>query len=187
MSTAWVARVAAQWNVELGVGADRYWGGSVATDADHRSFRPYRPTVFGMGVERRGRSLGLALQVRYTEAGLGLEGEGAVAAIDGVFTILSLSPELVYRLVTLGPVSQLRLHIGPLIERWGIIDEDSKTRLGAQSALSLDVPLGGRFAGSVLAGLAVTPSPFEASQLGEAFEPSTLWRRRFAVGMQYRL
>ena len=177
----------AQWLVQSEVGADRYWGGSIETNGEHRSFRPYRPTMFAIGLERRGKSIGMGVQVCYSEAALGLEGEGAVAAVEGVFTVVGLSPEVIYRLATLGPVSELRIHAGPLIERWDIIDEDSKTRLGVQSGLSLDVPLGGRFAGSALVQVAVTPSPFEAGQLGDGFEPRTLWRRRFAAGLHFRL
>lgn len=177
----------AQWTLGLEVGADRFWGGSVETSGDARSFRPYRPTTFGIGLQRQGGRVSPALQVHYAEAGIALEGEGAVAAIEGVFTVVSLSPEVVYRLTKLGPANQLRVHVGPLFEIWGIIDEDSQTRVGLQGAVSLDVPLGGRFAGSVLAGAALIASPFEEGLLGAEFETRALWRRRMAVGLQYRL
>ena len=186
-SSATVPAAFGQWTAGLEVGADRYWGGSVETVGENKSFRPYRPTTFGIGLERKGHPLGWGVQVRYAEAGLGLEGPGATAVVEGVFTVWSLLPEVAYRLTALGPLTELRLHAGPLIEAWSIADEDSKVRVGVQSALSLDVPLGQRLAGSVLVGLAVTPSPFEAGQLGSTFEPRTLWRRRFAVGLQYRL
>lgn len=176
-----------QWTVGLEVGADRYWGGSVETGGENRSFRPYRPTTFGIGLERKGRPLGWGVQARYAKAGLGLEGPSATAVVEGVFTVLSLLPEVAYRLTALGPLTELRLHAGPLVEAWGIVDEDTKVRVGVQSALSLDVPLGQRLAGSVLVSLGLTPSPFEAGQLGSTFEPRALWRRRFAVGLQYRL
>lgn len=186
-SSATVPPAFGQWTVGLEVGADRYWGGSVEAGGENRSFRPYRPTTFGIGIEHKGRPLGWGVQVHYAEAGLGLEGPGAVAVVEGVFTVLSLLPEVVYRLTALGPVTELRLHAGPQVEAWGIVDEDTKVRLGVQSALSLDVPFGQRLAGSVLVGVVLTPSPFEAGQLGSTFEPRALWRRRFAVALQYRL
>ncbi len=176
-----------QWTAGFEVGADRYWGGSIEIGGEERSFRPYRPTTLGLGLARNGSPLGWGLQIHYSEACLGLEGPGAIAAVEGVFTVLSVSPELVYPLLTLGPVTELLLHAGPLVEVWGIIDEQTRTHLGAQGAVSLDIPITGRFAGTVVGGIAVTPSPFEAGQLGETFEPRTLWRRRFALGMQYRL
>jgi hypothetical protein len=186
-SSIWCSTALAQWTVGLEVGADRFWGGSLETTAERRSFRPYRPTTFGLGVERQKGRLGVGLQVHYAEASLGLEGEGAVAAIEGAFTIVSISPEVAYQVASLGPGNRLQLHAGPLFEVWGIIDEDSQTRVGFQSAVSLDVPLGGRFGAAVLAGMAVTPSPFEAGQLAPEYELRTLWRRRFAVGLEYRL
>lgn len=186
-SSATVPPAFGQWTVGLEVGADRYWGGSVEAGGENRSFRPYRPTTFGIGLERNGHPLSWGVQVHYAEAGLGLEGSGAVAVVEGVFTVLSLLPEVAYRLTALGPVTELRLHAGPLVEAWRIVDEDTKVRVGVQSALSLDVPFGQRLAGSVLVGVALTPSPFEAGQLGSTFEPRALWRRRFAVGLQYRL
>jgi len=186
----WAAVAQAQgghWSVQLELGADRYWGGSMEIAEPHRSFRPYRPTVFGIGVGRSGNRVGAAVQLRYLEAALGLEGEGAVAAVEGVFQVVSLAPELTYRVATLGPAVELRLHAGPLLELWELVDEDTKTHLGAQGALSLDFPLGGRFAGSVLTGIGVTPSPFEAAQLGSEFQTRGLWRRRVAGALSYRL
>lgn len=183
----WASPASAQWFTGVELGADRYWGGSAETTAEGRSFHPYRPTSFGIGLERRAGSLAWGLRAHYAEAALALEGEGATASIDGVFKVVSILPEAVYRLANLGPVSELRLHAGPLFEIWDIIDEDARFFIGAQGAVSLDVPLGGRFAGMVLAGLAVSPSPFEKDELGEGFEPRTLWRRRFSGGLRYRL
>ena len=188
--TLWMISVpsaAAQWNAQLEIGSDRYWGGSVETTPEHRSFKPYRPTVFGLGLERRQNALGLGVRLRYLEAALGLEGEGAMAAVEGVFKVVSLSPEVTYRVTTVGPVSELRLHAGPTIERWDIIDEGANTRIGAQTAVSLSIPLGGRFTGSLLMGVSVTPSPFDDGQLGETFDTRPLWCRRVTGALQYRL
>lgn len=186
-SSPWCSRAHGQWGLDLEVGSDRFWGGSLETGSEHRSFRPYRPTTFGMGVERKAGRLAIGLHLRYAEAGLGLEGEGAVAAVEGVFTMVSLSPEVAYRIASLGPANQLRLHAGPLLEVWSIIDEESRTRVGFQGAASLDVPLGGRFGGSALAGVVLIPSPFARDDLGPSYELRALWRRRFAVALQYRL
>jgi hypothetical protein len=49
------------------------------------------------------------------------------------------------------------------------------------------VPLGGRLAGSILVGAALIPSPFGVDQLNPDFERRALWRRRFAMGLEYRL
>src|SRR5918998_5590468 len=174
-----------QWIVKAEVGADRFWGGS--RSAEGRSLLPYRPTTFGVGLERAGGSVGIGLQLRYATAALGVVGAEGVVAVNGVFTLYSISPELVYRLGSVGSANQLLLHLGPLFEVWSVTDEEAQTRIGAQGAVSFRVPLGSRLAGSVTAGAALTPSPFGEDQLTTEFERRPLWRRRFAAGLQYRL
>jgi hypothetical protein len=176
-----------QWRGSIEVGAERFWGGSVEATGEHRSFRPYRPTTLGIGLEHQGVRLSIGLQVHYSEAALALEGSDAVVAVDGVFDIIGLAPELVYRLVRVGAVNQLRLHAGPLIEIWTVIDEETRVRAGARATLSFDVPLGSRFGASILTGAALIASPFNQDELEASYELRTLWRRRFAVALGYRL
>jgi hypothetical protein len=181
-----------QWRLGLEVGAARFWGGSIDTQGENASFVPYRPTTFGIGLERQTGKYGFGLQVHYAEAGLALVGPELSVAAEGAFTILSLSPEAVLRIATLGHGNELRIHAGPLLEIWDVIDLDSRTRVGAQASVSLDVPLGGRFRGAALAGGAVTPSPYEEGELdqegsGLNFNLRTLWRRSFALGLLYQL
>jgi hypothetical protein len=183
----WCSPALGQWAVTTEVGADRFWGGSIENTPERRSFRPYRPTTFGFGLERRAGRLGAGLRLRYASAGLALEGADGVVAAKGVFILYSAAPEVVYRVISVGSVNHLVLHGGPLFEVWSVADEDSQTRVGIQGAVSLNLPLGGRFAGSVTAGAAVIPSPFGEAQLDPSFERRALWRRRLAVGLDYRL
>lgn len=183
----WWSPLQGQWVVGAEFGSDRFWGGSRETSAERRSFRPYRPTTIGIGLERQGGSIGVALRLRYSSAGLALEGSEAVVAAKGIFTNYSASPELVYSLTAVGSVNHLRVHVGPLFEVWTVRDEDSQTRVGVQGAVSLDVPLGGRLAASFLGGAAVTSSPFAKDQLDSGFERRPLWRRSAAAGLKYRI
>ena len=187
LSGVWCRPALGQWAVTTEVGADRFWGGSIENTDERRSFRPYRPTTFGLGLQRKVGRVGVGLRLRYASASLALEGADGVAAANGIFTVYSAAPEFVYRVMSLGSVNQLMLHLGPLFEVWSVIDQDSQTRGGIQGAVSLSLPLGGRFSGSVMAGAAVIPSPFEEGQLDPDFERRALWRRRFAVGLDYRL
>jgi len=185
--STWCGALAAQWALGAEVGSDRFWGGSVERTPERRSFKPYRPTTFGVGLERRDGKLGVGLHLRYASAGLALEGADALSAVKGVFTIYSVSPEVVYRIASVGSANQLLAHGGPLFEVWSIIDEDARTRVGIHGAVSLNLPLGGRFAGSVMVGAALIPSPFAEADLDPSFERRALWRRQFAVGLDYRL
>ena len=184
--SAWPRPAHSQWLAEVEVGSDRFWGGSVETTPEHRSFRPYHPATFGTGLERRWGSLGIGLRLRYADASLALEGGNAVTAVKGVFTVYSASPDVSYRVASVGSENELRVRVGPLFEVWSIVDEKSRTRIGIQGAASLGMPLGSRFAGVFSAGAAIIPSPFEDGEL-IAYDLRALWRRRFAVGLQYRL
>jgi hypothetical protein len=176
----------AQWLVRLEVGADRFWGGSVESAPEHRTFRPYRPTIFAGTLERRSGRVGFGLRLQYTEASLALEGSEAVVAVKGVFTVYSVSPELSYQISSVGSNNQLYLRLGPLIEVWDIVDQGARTRAGAQGVVALAVPLGGRIGAGVSAGLALISSPFEEDELLEEYELRPLWRRRFSGGLEYR-
>jgi hypothetical protein len=184
--------LAAQWRVGVGVGAARFWGGSIDTQGDATSFRPYRPTTFGIGLERQAGRYGFGLQLHYLEAGLVLEGPEVAISSDGVFTAISISPEITVHVATLGSGNQFRVHAGPLFEIWDIVDNDARTRVGAQGSISLDVPLGMRLNGVVGGGAAIVPSPYKDGELdlGEGaptYERRALWRRTFEVGLRYRL
>jgi hypothetical protein len=185
-SSAWPTLAQSQWLMGIEVGSDRFWGGSVETTPEHRSFRPYHPATFGTGLERRWSSLGIGLRLRYADASLALEGGDAVTAVKGVFTVYSASPDVSYRVALVGSENELRVYVGPLLEIWSILDEKSRTRIGIQGAASLGIPLGSRFAGVLSAGAAIIPSPFEDGEL-TGFDLRALWRRRFSVGLQYRL
>jgi hypothetical protein len=179
--------VHAQWSIGAEVGGDRYWGGSVEKEGLHRSFRPFRPTTLGISLAREGRLFSVGVRMTYSSAGMALEGDEAVSVIKGVFTMYSVAPEVSYHIATMGQTNRLVLHGGPLFEIWRAVDESSETRLGAHCALSLNVPLGRKFAASLAAGAAVIGSPFAEQQLVAGFERKPLWRRRFAAGLQYRL
>jgi hypothetical protein len=175
-----------QWSATIQIGSDRFWGGSIENTPEHRSFRPYRPTTFGAAIQRRGGRLGLGLRLGYTEAALALEGKDAVVAGNGVFTIFSLSPEISYRIATVGAGNSLRLQAGPLLEVWDLIDQGTRTRAGAQGAVGFAVPLGRKISVEMSGGVALISSPFEEGELLAEYERRALWRRRFAGGLEYR-
>jgi hypothetical protein len=182
----WPTPASSQWAIGFEVGSDRYWGSSVETAEQRRSFRPYRPTSFGVGLEKRGHRLGAALHLRYSGASLALEGSDAVVAVKGVFSLYHASPELIYRIATLGS-NELRLHAGPVFEVWSIEGEDSQVRAGAQAGMSLRVPLGGRIAAVVLASAALTGSPLAQDQVLDGYERRALWRRSMGAALQLQL
>jgi len=107
--------------------------------------------------------------------------------VKGVFRHYAAAPELIYRIATLGPANAIRLHAGPVFELWSVEAEDSQFRVGGQAAVSLRIPFGRRFAGSLTAGGAVTSSPLSERQLLDGYERRALWRRSMSAGLEYRL
>jgi hypothetical protein len=182
----WATAGLGQWRTNLEIGSNRFWGGSAEIDGEHRSFLPYRPTFFGIGIERHGQRLGAGLQFHYSQASLGLEGSDAVVAVKGIFKTFSIAPELSYRLARVAE-NQLRLLGGPLLEAWSIADEQTRLRAGVQLSLSLDIPLGAKFGGSILGGAALIPSPFNEGELTPTYERTALWRRELALRISYQL
>ena len=178
--------VEAQWSAAVQLGSDRFWGGSTDNTEERRSFLPYRPTTFGVAVHRRGRRIGVGLRLGYSQASLGLEGNAAVVAAKGAFTIYSVAPEISFRLATLGAGNSVLLLAGPLLELWDIIDEGTRARLGGHGGVALLVPLGGRFSAMMSGRLAIVPSPFDEGELPDEFELQTLWRRSLAGAVEYR-
>jgi hypothetical protein len=186
-ATLWCPSAQGQWAIGFEVGSDRFWGSSIETASPHRSFRPYRPTTLGVGLELRRQRLGAALHLRYAGASLALEGPDAAVVVKGVFSHYQAAPELVYCLATLGSTNELRLHAGPVFDIWSVAGEDSQLRAGVQGAVSLWIPLGSRFAGLVTVGASVTASPLSQQQLLDGYERRALWRRSVAAGLDYGL
>jgi hypothetical protein len=176
----------AQWTVGAGIRAPRFFGGAVEP-ATGRWLRPYRPTMWDIGVDRSGPRMGIGLRARFASSSLALEGTDALAAVKDALTVYGLDPEVSLRVGRLGAEGVVRLFAGPVFEVWDLPDAGSRLRVGASVSLALEVPFGGRWAGSARIGAAVTPSPFAREDLNESFEPRTLWRREAGAGLRYRL
>jgi hypothetical protein len=181
-----VSPVAAQWTLGVGIRAPRFSGGAVEP-ATGRSLRPYRPTIWEVGVDHAGSRIGLGVRGHYASSSLALEGSDALAAVKNAITVYGVDPELSMRIGRLGPEGVLRLFAGPLFEWWELPDAGSRLRVGLAASLGLEVAFGGRWTGSVRLGAAVTPSPFTREDLDEALEPRTLWRREATAAVRYRL
>lgn len=179
-------RAAAQWALSADVTAARFSGGS-SEEAGGRSFRPYRPTIAGLGLEKSGRSIGVGLHGYYSSASLALEGTDAVVAVKSALDLYGVAMEVTGRLATLGKVSHLTLSAGPLVEVWSLAEETSHVRAGFATAVGLQVPIGKRWSAVMRAGAAVSGSPFAAEDLDAGFVPRLLWRRELSGRLRYRL
>ena len=150
---------AAQWAASADVTAARFWGGSRELEGD-RSFRPYRPTIVGLGLERQVFGIYVGVRGYYASTSLALEGADAVAAVKGALDLHGIAVELSHGIATLGEAVRVVVYGGPVIEVWDLADQSSRTQAGFTGSIGLQVALGGRVSGVIRAGAAVTASPF---------------------------
>jgi hypothetical protein len=179
--------VIAQWGVATGIRAPRFSGGAVEP-ATGRSLRPYRPTMWEVGVDRMGRRVGVGLRLNYASSSLAFEGPEALAAVKNALEVYGIDPEISIRLAPVGPQGLVRVYAGPLFEVWKLPDVGSHLRVGLGASVGLEMPFGGRWVGSARLGAAVTPSsPFTQEDLDPSLEPRALWRREASAALHYRL
>jgi hypothetical protein len=182
-----VAPLQGQWTISGGIRAPRFSGGAIEATTES-SLSPYRPTVFGIGLERGGRRMGMGLRVYYTSSSLALEANDAVTAVKDALTMYGAEVQTSLRLARVGQEGVLRVYAGPLLEFWDLGGSVTRTRLGISADLGLEIPFGGHWSGAVRAGAALTPSsPFTQEDLDAAFQPRALWRREIEGSLRYRL
>lgn len=177
---------AAQWALTADLTAARFWGGSVETGGA-RAFHPYRPTLFGVGLERAGATVGLGLRGYYAGASLALEGAEAVIAVKDALEIYGAVAEVSVGLTRLDPRVRLVAYSGPFVEVYCIDGESSRTRAGWNASIGLELAMGGGWSGVLRAGGAVSASPFTPDDLDPGFEPRALWRREVSGRIRFAL
>ena len=181
------SRLQAQWGIATGVRAPRFTGGAVEPGTG-RSLRPYRPTMWEIELDRMERRVGVGLRLNYASSSLALEGSDALSAVKDALEVYGFDPEISVRVGRIGPQGVLRVYAGPLIEIWKLPDVGSHLRVGVGASVGLEVPFGGRWAGSARVGGAVTPSsPFAEEDLEPPLERRALWRREASAALRYQM
>lgn len=180
----------AQWTVGLELGGARYSGATARTtpSADGETFRPAHPTILGLRLTRGTGPVQPGLGLSYAEPDLALEGATAAVLVKDALRVITIAPELGYRLTRHGAAAELRVALGPVLELWDPAGEGYRPRLGGQGAAMLTLPITGRLVGRLRAEVAVVPSSmFEARELPAEYRPAALWRRGVAAGVALRL
>ena len=99
---------AAQWTLAAEIGSARFWGGSAEVGGE-RSFRPYRPTLVGLGLAYTHDNVGVGVRFHYAGSSLALEGKEAVVASKGVLDVYGIAPEISLSVARLGPDVRVKL------------------------------------------------------------------------------
>jgi hypothetical protein len=186
------ASLFAQWRVGLEVTSESFRGASGPApgwESSTPSFRPYRPTWWGLRAEAPGQGLRPALTLRVASPDLALEGgEATVVEHLGVTSVLGAVPEVMVPLARLGPAVRLDGVAGLLIERWAFEGQAARLRLGPSAGVEFAVALGGRVEGAIGGAVSLLPqSVFTADDLPETLEPRSVWRRSLRGSVRLRL
>jgi hypothetical protein len=190
--TGWADdRVAAQerpWGIGIEVGLTRFWGGSEPIPPnDTPGFRPYRPTSFGVRVDRRLGRARVGLGGLYAASGLANESDDLTLVAKGGLSWVQLTPEVAYRLATLGPVAELSVFAGPVFDIWLPVDDAGRVRLGGHGGLELLVPLGSGLAGTLRAHGGMGGSLFRDTDVPSDFRTKSMPRAGVALGLRLGL
>jgi hypothetical protein len=113
-------------------------------------------------------------------------GSLAVDVKDGV-KLYEVAAEVSILIAKPGPGGALRLHVGPLFDRWTLAGEAGTRRVGAHAAVSLDWPIVGRWTGVFRGGAAVSSCVFSAEDFPPEYAQQATWRRALSAGVKLRL
>jgi hypothetical protein len=181
-----LAAQSSRWAIGAELGLSRFWGGTRSIPPnDTPAVRPYRPTTFGLRVDRalgRGR---LGVGVQYAQSSLGAESEELLTAVKDAVTWWQVTPEAAWRVATLGPVAQLRVFGGPTVDLWKADGESARVRMGGQLGLEMLVPLGRRIASTLRLRSGLAGSLFDEGDLPTDVERRVMPTANLALGLRY--
>jgi len=183
---------AAQWRIGLDLGVDRI--PVMARDAEDPDgplrMRPTQTWPLVASVHRGGERLRAGLSVQRVAPGLELDGLDLTVALRPAFQVLTITPELSGRLARLAGNGALRGHLGVPIERWsfGSAVDPARWRAGLSTGAAVELPLGERYTARIATAIGVVfRNPLVATEMGDGYNPTRMWRRSLRIGVQKRL
>ena len=176
--------VPAQWAISAEVGVARF--GGTSRDSAGATVGPYRPTTFGLRVERDLGRARVAVGVLHAETGLVAEGQGVAVVQYGIGSLWEIAPEISFGLARFGTGVEARVEAGPAIDLWNF-DGEQRNRVGGRAAAVVEWPLARALMGSLRVSGVVSESVFDAADAPSGVERRATRRFGVAVGLRYRL
>lgn len=172
------------WGIAPEIGFSHFSGSSA--DDTSLSFRPSPSTSVGVRLDASLHGFVIAVAVLYEETGLMENGPSLAITAHNTVKLLAIHPEVSLRLLGLG-TAQLRLHGGVAINRWSIVDEKARTRLGGLGGLSVEAPIGARTTLQVRWEGSLSRSIFDEGDLPAEFKPRSTFHSRLGLGFRLGL
>ncbi len=187
------------WRMVLTVGTSTFNGAAAGTDPSSMDlvFRPYRPTMLGLGVTYGRERARLGLFAKYGQPGLGFRGvpdgadgggAGVLIVVENAFHLASFTASASTQVARLRGGPALRSSLGITLERWSAPGTPIRTLVGPQAGVGLEFSLTGSLVATIDGELGFTPgSPFQVEDLPEGFRLRSTWRRTLQAGLSLRL
>ncbi len=175
--------VAAQWSVSVELGVARF--GGTSRDSGGATVGPYRPTTFGLRLERGSGHARAAVGVLRATTGLVAEGQGVAVVQYGVGSLWEIAPELSLGVARFGTGVEARVEAGPAIDFWNF-DGEHRNRVGGRVAAVVQWPLARALMGSLRVSGVLSKSVFDAADTPSDVERRATRRFGVALGLRYQ-
>ena len=175
---------AAQWGVSAEFGVARF--GGTSRDSSGATVGPYRPTTFGLHLDRGSGRVRVGVGVLYAKTGLAAEGRGVAVVQNDIGSLWEIAPELSLRVARFGTGIEARVDAGPTIDFWNF-DGEQRNRMGGRAAAVAEWPLAHALTGSLRVSGMLSGSVFDAADTPSGVERRATRRVGVAVGLRYRL
>jgi len=175
---------AAQWGVSVELGVARF--GGTSRDSAGATVGPYRPTTFGLRLDRTLGRARVAVDVLYAKTGLAADGQGVAVVQYGIGSLWEIAPEMSLRVARFGLGVEVRVAAGPAIDFW-TFDGERRNRVGGRAAAVVEWPLASALTGSLRVNGVLSGSVFDAADTPSGVERRATRRFGIAVGLRYQL
>jgi len=176
--------VPAQWGISAELGVARF--GGTSRDSAGATVGPYRPTTYGLRLDRTLGRARVAVDLLYAETGVAGEGKGLAVVQYGIGTLWEIAPEVSLRVARFGAGVEARIAAGPALDLWDF-DGEQRNRVGGRAAALVEWPLARALMGSLRVSGVVSESVFDAADAPSGVERRATRRFGVAVGLRYQL
>ncbi len=177
-------RLQGQWAIAADIGVARF--GGTSRDSSGATVGPYRPTTFGLRLERGLGRARVAVGVLHAETGLVADGQGVAVVQYGIGSLWEIAPEISLGVARFGTGVEARVEAGPAVDLWHF-DGEQRNRVGGRVAAVLEWPLARALMGSLRVSGVLSGSVFDAADAPSGVERRATRRFGVAVGLRYQL
>ena len=177
-------RLQGQWAIAADIGVARF--GGTSRDSSGATVGPYRPTTFGLRLERGLGRARVAVGVLHAETGLVADGQGVAVVQYGIGSLWEIAPEISFGVARFGTGVEARVEAGPAVDLWNF-DGEQRNRVGGRVAAVLEWPLARALMGSLRVSGVLSGSVFDAADAPGGVERRATRRFGVAVGLRYQL